>query len=105
MTTTTKFSDRLRQLRKAHNFSQRDLGRHLGVDHTYISKLENGANDYPPKEYLLEQMANLFGVDAEELTFAAGRIPDRYSGLLSELAVKYGRSLPVALRDLLEANL
>lgn len=104
MTAATKFSDRLRQLRKARNFSQRQLAELLGCDYTYISKLENGANDYPPKEHLLEQIARLFEVDAEELIFASGRIPDRYSGLLSELAVKYGRSLPTALRDLLERD-
>lgn len=70
---TPKFSDRLRQLRLAHNYSQRDLGRLLGVDHTYLSKLENDAASYPPKERLLEQMAILLEVDVEELTFASGR--------------------------------
>ena len=104
MTTATKFSDRLRQLRKAHSLSQRQLAELLGCDYTYISKLENDGADYAPSEDMLRRMANLFEVDAEELIFAAGRIPDRHSGLLSELALKYGRSLPAALRDLLERD-
>ena|SRR6476646_8708259 len=98
----TTFGDRLRQLRLSRNYSQRDLGRLLSISYTYVSKLENGATEHPPKEQLLEQMADLFGVDAEDLTFAAGRIPSAYSGLLSQLAVRYGRSLPGLLEQLLE---
>lgn len=102
MTTTTKFGDRLRSLRDAHNLSQRELAAWLGCDYTYISKLENGKADYPPSERLLRQMSVLFQVDAEELMFLAGKIPERYEGLLAELAIAYGSQLPEALEKLLK---
>jgi len=37
-----KFGERLRELRKEQKISQRELATRVGVDFTYLSKIENG---------------------------------------------------------------
>lgn len=49
----------------------------MGLDFTYLSKLENDRADYAPKEDVIRKLAEHLELDAEELVFLAGRIPER----------------------------
>ena len=76
------FPDRLRELRRAARMSQRALAEQVGVDFTYLSKIENGRVE-PPSEGVLQkiakELAGKLGMDetelADELITLAGKIP------------------------------
>jgi transcriptional regulator with XRE-family HTH domain len=72
-----RFGERLRELRKAKNLSQRTLGNRVGVSFTYISRIENEKlefGDYPSEE-LICKLAKALGVDEDELLILAEKIP------------------------------
>ena len=55
----------IKQLRKAHRLTQRELSDKIGVNHALISKWEHDENE--PHLYSLMGMADLFGVSLDEL--------------------------------------
>jgi transcriptional regulator with XRE-family HTH domain len=67
------FGERIRDLRKARQLTQREFAEKLGIDYTYVSKIENGKNDHPPSEAVIVLMAHLLDVDSEELLNLAGQ--------------------------------
>jgi transcriptional regulator with XRE-family HTH domain len=71
------FGERIRELRKAKNLSQRGLADKVGVSFTYISKIENEKLDFGdyPSEDLIRKLAKSLGVDADELLLLAEKIP------------------------------
>src|SRR5664279_4310106 len=72
-----RFGERLRELRKARNLSQRTLGSQVGVSFTYISKIENEKLDFGdyPSEELICKLATALEVDEDELLILAEKIP------------------------------
>ncbi len=68
------FGKHLYSLRTAQNMTQRDLAEQVGVDYTYISKLENGAVE-PPSERTTKKFAEVLGTNPDELLIKAGHIP------------------------------
>ncbi|CDM92793.1 Helix-turn-helix domain-containing protein [Limnospira platensis C1] len=81
---TQTFGKLIRQARKDRGYSQRELAGLLGVDFTYLSKLENDRADYAPKEEVIRGLARNLGIDEEELIFLAGRIPHHYENFLKQ---------------------
>ena len=84
------FPDRLRELRKAARMSQRALAERVGVDFTYLSKIENGRVEPPSEGVLLriaKELAGKLGKDetalADELITLAGKIPSDLAETLS----------------------
>ena len=84
------FPDRLRELRRAARLSQRALAEQVGVDFTYLSKIENGRVEPPSEGVLLriaKELAGKLGKDetalADELITLAGKIPSDLAGTLS----------------------
>jgi transcriptional regulator with XRE-family HTH domain len=74
-----RFGERLRELRKAKNLSQRTLGNRVGVSFTYISRIENEKlefGDYPSED-LICKLAKALEVDEDELLILAEKIPER----------------------------
>jgi HTH-type transcriptional regulator, competence development regulator len=69
------FGNIIRQARKEKGYSQRELAEKLGLDFTYLSKLENNRADYAPKEDVIRSLASHLDLNAEELIFLSGRIP------------------------------
>jgi len=67
------FGERIRELRKARALTQRTLAEKLGVDFTYLSKIENGRLDQPPSEKLIRRMAEVLGAPPEELLDLSGQ--------------------------------
>ena len=75
------FGEKIRELRKAKNLSQRDLATKVRVNFTYISKIENEKldfGDYPSEELILK-LAKALEADADELLILAKKSP-RTSG-------------------------
>lgn len=72
-----KFAERLRELRQAKNLSQRALASKVGVDFTYLSKIENEKLDFAqyPSEDLILKLAEALEADADELMLLAEKIP------------------------------
>lgn len=68
------FGKYLYELRMSKNITQRELAEKVGVDFTYISKVENGIVD-PPSERTTMKMAEALGADVDEILVKAGRIP------------------------------
>ena len=84
------FPDRLRELRRAARMSQRALAERVGVDFTYLSKIENGRVEPPSEGVLLriaKELAGKLGKDetalADELITLAGKIPSDLAETLS----------------------
>lgn len=92
------FGKLIRQARKDKGYSQRDLAKLLGLDFTYLSKLENDRAEYAPKEDVIRSLALHLGLDPDALIFLAGRIPQRDEDFLKQ---NY-EAMPVLFRRMKE---
>jgi transcriptional regulator with XRE-family HTH domain len=94
------FGKRLREARRNKGFSQRDLAGLVEVDYTYLSKLENNRADYPPKDDVIRALAHHLELDAEELSYLAGRITAEDAKVVQDLAKTHQKQMPVLLRTI-----
>jgi len=78
-----EFGQRLRDLRKQKNLSQRDLAARVGIDFTYLSKIEGGRLD-PPSEVIIRRIAQALETDEDELINLAGKVPKDLKAVLEE---------------------
>lgn len=69
-----EFGARLRELRKQASLSQRELANRVGVNFTYLSKIESGVMP-PPSEKVILRLAEALNADKDELLTLAGKIP------------------------------
>ena len=84
------FPERLRESTKAARLSQKALAEKVGVNFTYLSKIENGRVE-PPRESVLQritkELAGELGMDeielSDELITLAGTIPSDLAETLS----------------------
>jgi len=67
----------LRRLRREHQppLTQRKLAEAVGIDFTYLSKLENDQVGQSPSEDLVGRLAAVLGQDKDDLLALAGKIP------------------------------
>ncbi|SRR5579883_1240318 len=74
-----RFGEKIRELRKAKNLSQRALGDKVQVSFTYISKVENEKLDFGdyPSEDLIRKLAKALDADESELFLLAEKIPEQ----------------------------
>ena len=73
-----KFGERLRELRKERGLTLRALAESVGVDFSYLSKIENGKAGYLPGADTIRALA-----DALELLELADKVPpemERFAG-------------------------
>jgi HTH-type transcriptional regulator, competence development regulator len=70
----TTFGKRIQRLRREQRLTQRDVAARLGIDFTYLSKLENDRGE-PPGEETVRKLAEVLQIDVEELLALAGRVP------------------------------
>lgn len=78
------FGQIIRTTRVSLGYSQRELAKLVEIDFTYLCKLERDRTDYPPKEYIIQQLAHYLGLDYEELVCLTGRLPERYQDFLMQ---------------------
>lgn len=71
------FGERLRELRKTKNLSQRALAEKVGINFTYLSKVESEKLDFAqyPSEELIRKLAKALRADEDELLLLAEKIP------------------------------
>ena len=72
---TETFVERIRRRRREDKLSQRKLAELVGVDFTYLSKLENDQQGQSPGEELVMKLAEQLHDDSEELLALAGKVP------------------------------
>ena len=68
------FGEALRTLRREANVSQRELADQVGLDFSYISKLENGRLPAPAADTVVK-MCGALGVESERLLSLTGKLP------------------------------
>ncbi|MDP9350109.1 MAG: helix-turn-helix domain-containing protein [Chloroflexota bacterium] len=73
------FGEVLRAKRRAANLSQRELAAQLGMDFSYISKLENGRLP-PPSADTVVAISRILSCQPEELLALAGKLPSEVQG-------------------------
>ena len=98
MTEETNFGELIKQARKNQGYSQRELAGKLGIDFTYLSKLENNRAEYAPKEELIRKIAYYLNLEQHELIFLAGRIPAKDEDLIKQ----HYKSMPMLFRRMRE---
>lgn len=92
------FGKLIKQARKDKGYSQRELAQLVGLDFTYLSKLENNRADYPPKEEVIRNLAQNLDLKEEELIFLAGRIPQGDEAILKQ----HYKNMPTLFRRIRE---
>jgi transcriptional regulator with XRE-family HTH domain len=68
------FGTRIRQLRKEHDLTLRELAEQVEIDFTYLSKIETG-NTPVPAEATIRRLARALNADPEELILLANKLP------------------------------
>lgn len=91
------FGQLIRKARRKQEYSQRELAKLIGVNFTYLSKLENDHADYPPSKEVIQSLANHLDLDEAELAQLAGRINPEDAEIFRELIKQY-QEMPVLLR-------
>ena len=88
-----RFGERIRQLRQEKRLGQRGLAEAVGVNFTYISKIENEKLDFGdyPSEDLIVRLAGALEADAEEMLILAEKIPERIRHRILERPDAFGR--------------
>ncbi|MBL1209631.1 helix-turn-helix transcriptional regulator [Geminocystis sp. GBBB08] len=98
MITIMDFGILIKEARKQKGYTQRDLAKKLGIDFTYLSKLENNRPDYAPKEELIRKLADCLDLEENELIFLAGRIPSEDEDLIKQ----HYQNMPLLFRRMRE---
>lgn len=72
------FGQRIRELRKAKGLGQRAVAAEVGINFTYLSKIENDKVDFAafPSEETIRKLAKVLDADVDELLLMAEKIPD-----------------------------
>jgi len=101
---TQRFGHLIRQARREKGLSQRELAKLVGVDYTYLSKLENDRAGYPPGEEVIRLLAHHLDLASreEELMYLAGRITPEDEKVFENLLQTYNKKLPALLRRMQE---
>ena len=73
-----QFGERVRELRKSKELTQRQLAHRLGVSFSHISKVENERlhfGDFPSEKFI-HKLAHDLDADEEELLLLADKVPE-----------------------------
>jgi len=90
----------VRALRKERGLSQRQLAELIGIDFTYISKIENDHLDHSPSVRTLVRLAEALQVDELELMNLANKIPPAISAVArSPEALRFFRRAAEEIED------
>ena len=80
-----EFGERLRELRKSQGLTLRGLAEAVGVDFTYLSKIENGKAGYLPGADTIRSLAEALETDPLELLQLADKVPPEMQGIASDI--------------------
>jgi transcriptional regulator with XRE-family HTH domain len=81
-----RFGERLRELRKARHLGQKELAARVGLNHTYLSKIETESLDFGcfPSEETICKLAEALHAAQDELLLMADKIPPSIKRRLKE---------------------
>ena len=85
----------IRKQREGAGISIRVLASKIGVNATYLSRVERGL--VPPSDDLLDGVAKALGCSAEELFVLAGSVPPAWKKAIAESPEKAAESMGAAL--------
>lgn len=77
------FGQIIKEARKEKRITQRDLGKMIDVDFSYISKIETGALE-PPSEVVISKIAQILEIDTNELFISAKKVPTEFRNSIIE---------------------
>lgn len=77
------FGEIIKEARKHKKITQRELADKIGVDFTYISKIETGALD-PPSELVINKISNILEIDNSKLFLAARKVPTDFKNTIMD---------------------
>jgi transcriptional regulator with XRE-family HTH domain len=77
-----RFGDILRQLRRESGVGIKKLAPELGVNYSYLSKLET--DSITPSAGMVQRVAAYFNYDSDRLLLAAGKVPEEILQILRE---------------------
>lgn len=80
-----EFGQRVRKLRKERGLTLRGLAEVVGVDFTYLSKIENGKAGYMPGADTIRSLAEELETDPLELLQLADKVPPEMKGIASDV--------------------
>ena len=83
MRTTTQMGERLKELRSKSNFTQMNIADFLGVDQSFISKVEK--DERVLTSDMVEKLAALFGIQPKDLAEATDVQPLTYAFRASDM--------------------
>ncbi len=69
------FGQRIKELRRQRNLTQRQLAEQTGVDFTYLSKIENDRLEHTPSIRTIQDLARALETDELELMELANKLP------------------------------
>lgn len=96
-----EFGTRLRQLRQERGFTLRSLAEAIGVDFSYLSKIENGKAGYLPGADTIRALANALEVDALDLLELADKVPPEVQSMAGDAKARrfFRRAKEIASPD------
>ena len=77
-----KLGETIRRLRKDGKLTQAQLAEAIGVDESYISKIETGRLPYTPSEDTLRLLAQVLKMDSLELLSLAQKTPEELQSVV-----------------------
>jgi transcriptional regulator with XRE-family HTH domain len=77
------FGERLRQLRREQRMNQRTLAASVGIDFTYLSKIENGRMA-PPSADTIVKLAHALDANPDELLLLANKVPEDLTPVITQ---------------------
>lgn len=92
MLTMNDFGKLLKSLRLEKKITQRKLAELVGIDFTYISKIENGTME-PPAENTIVKIAEILGEDPDQMIIMAKKIPSHFQKIITD-----NKEVPMLLR-------
>ncbi len=69
------FGERIRELRKKNKLTQRELGKLVDLDFSYISKIENDRLEHTPSINTIQRLAEALNADELDLMQLANKVP------------------------------
>lgn len=80
------FGERVKELRHERGLTQRELARRVGVDYTYLSKMENNRLEHTPSINTLQDLARELEADELELMDLADKVPAALQSVVRDRA-------------------
>ena len=79
-----ELGQKLRELRREKGLTLRALAEAVGVDFTYLSKIENGKAGYLPGAETIRSLAEALGADPLELLQLANKVPPEVESFVGD---------------------